>query len=47
LKHGPEAADPLSSLLHSDQGRFGGFGSTLSYFIQQLLMHVEKLLFGG
>jgi len=43
LKHGPEDADPLSSLLHKDQGKFE---STLSYFIQQLLMHMEKLPFG-
>jgi len=47
LKHGPEAADPLFSLLHSDQDRVGVHGSTLSHFIQQLLMHMEKLLFGG
>ena len=47
LKHGPEAADPLFSLLHSDQDRVGELGSTLSHFMQQLLMHMEKLLFGG
>jgi len=34
------------NILH-EQSKFGGFGSTLSYFIQQLLMHTEKLLFGG
>jgi len=45
LKHGSEdCRTTILSFLHKVQGRFE---STFSYFIQQLLMHMEKSPFGG